>query len=275
MKFKKKMKWINFFILPSLFGIILFYIFPFLKILGNAFIRNSDEIFVGFSNILVVIQNKAFMLASGNTVMYMLISIPLLMSISLLFAKLLWKVSGWIKNIKFLYVMPLAIPAASLSLYWQFFFHQSGILNFLIKDDIDWLHSGYGFWVFVFIYIWKNFGYTVILWLGSISKIPVAILEAARTDGASEWVIFVRIILPNLKQTMLIVYILSLINSFKIFREAYALAGDYPHESMYLLQHLFNNWFRDFELDKMAGATILYLIGLLLILFPMQRFSNH
>ena len=93
------------------------------------------------------------------------------------------------------------------------------------------------------------------------------IYEAARVDGAGEWQCFARITLPNLKGTSFTVLILSVINSFKVFREAYLVAGDYPNRSMYLLQHLFNNWFRDLELDKMAaGAVSMSAIMVILIL---------
>ncbi|GAB2022749.1 hypothetical protein RyT2_18230 [Pseudolactococcus yaeyamensis] len=102
-------------------------------------------------------------------------------------------------------------------------------------------------------------------------SIPKAMVEAAQIDGATSRDIFWRILLPNLKPTAFVVYLLAIINSFKVYRDIYALAGDYPHQSMYLLQHLFNNWFRDFELDKMAAGTILYLIGLLAIILPAQR----
>ena len=50
---------------------------------------------------------------------------------------------------------------------------------------------------------------------------------------------------------------LSFLNSFKVFREAYLVAGDYPHESMYMMQHLFNNWFRELSLDKMAAGAVI------------------
>ena len=49
---------------------------------------------------------------------------------------------------------------------------------------------------------------------------------------------------------------LSVLNAFKVFREAYLVAGDYPQEKMYLLQHLFNNWYRDLSLDKMSAAAV-------------------
>ena len=62
--------------------------------------------------------------------------------------------------------------------------------------------------------------------------------------------------MPGLLPTLFTISVLSLLNSFKVFREGYLVAGDYPHESMYLLQHLFNNWFRDLSLDKMAAGAV-------------------
>ena len=88
-------------------------------------------------------------------------------------------------------------------------------------------------------------------------------------DGASERQVFWKVIFPNLKSSLYTITVLSFLNSFKVFREAYLVAGSYPHEDMYLLQHLFNNWFVNLELDKMAAAavcvgTVLFLIILLL-----------
>lgn len=63
--------------------------------------------------------------------------------------------------------------------------------------------------------------------------------------------------------------VLSVLNGFKVFREAYLVAGDYPQEKMYLLQHLFNNWYRDLSLDKMSAAAVLtglVIFGLIRIL---------
>ncbi len=131
------------------------------------------------------------------------------------------------------------------------------------------MDSPTAFWVLVGSYLWKNLGYDVVLWMAGLSSISNAIYEAARIDGAGEWTIFRRITLPCLLPTLFTVSVLSLLNSFKVFREAYLVAGDYPHRSMYLLQHLFNNWFRDLSFDRMAAGAvltamvILCLIGLL------------
>lgn len=68
---------------------------------------------------------------------------------------------------------------------------------------------------------------------------------------------------------MYTITVLSFLNSFKVFREAYLVAGAYPQQKMYLLQHLFNNWFTNLEMDKMAAAgvciTVVFLMGVLLL----------
>ncbi|MGX7418291.1 carbohydrate ABC transporter permease [Carnobacterium gallinarum] len=267
----KKVKMIHFFIVPSLLGVFFLYLLPLFQIIFSVMTQQASKRFVGLDNVYLILKNEAFLLASKNTLLFMGISIPLLMGSSLLFSMVLHKMVGIFQQFKVWYILPLAIPAVSLSFFWNFFFSSSGMLNSLFNSRIDWLNTRFSFLVIVFIFIWKNFGYMVILWLGGMASISKSMIEAARIDGANERAIFLRIILPNLKLTAFVVYLLSIINSFKIFRDVYALAGDYPNEQIYLLQHLFNNWFRDFELDKMSAGTVLYVLALVVILLPVQK----
>ena len=116
-------------------------------------------------------------------------------------------------------------------------------------------------------YLWRNIGYDMVLWLAGLSTISPAIYEAARVDGANSWQQFTKITIPQLLPTLFTIVVLSLLNSFKVFREAYLIAGDYPHDSMYMLQHLFNNWFVSLDIDQLsAAATIVAGIILILIL---------
>ena len=227
--------------------------------------------FIGMANFMEVFQNKAFALAMGNTVHFVAVCIPILLSLSLGIAVLLTKNSQVSKIIKTGVLVPMAIPVASVVLLWQFLFSGNGFLNGFLHifgvNGPNWMNTSYSFWILVFSYVWKNLGYTVILWLAGISMIPGDIYEAARVDGAGEWQCFWKMTIPNLKGTFFTVTVISLLNSFKVFREAYLVAGDYPHGSIYLLQHLFNNWFRNLELDKMAaGAVSLSVVLLVLIL---------
>jgi len=150
---------------------------------------------------------------------------------------------------------------------WKLAFYKQGFLNlFLTRAGLftglwgevhrDYLGTGAAFWVLVGSYVWKNMGYTLILWLAGLGGISGEMLEAAKVDGAGSWQRFWRITLPNLKGSLFTIVILSFLNSFKIYREAYLTAGAYPDKSIYLLQHLFNNWFVNLELDKMAAAAV-------------------
>ena len=79
------------------------------------------------------------------------------------------------------------------------------------------------------------------------------------------------ITLPNLKGSLYTITVLSFLNSFKVFREAYLVAGSYPDKSMYLLQHLFNNWFVNLDLDKMAAAAVCVGMVLFMAILLLQR----
>ena len=133
------------------------------------------------------------------------------------------------------------------------------------------MNSGYAFWILVFSYIWKNLGYDIVLWIAGLSGISENIYEAARVDGAGEWKCFISITLPNLLPSLFTISVLSLLNSFKVFREAYLVAGNYPHESIYLMQHLFNNWFLDLDLDKMAAAAVINGLVIFMLILLLKR----
>ena len=169
--------------------------------------------------------------------------------------------------------MPMAVPAASVVLVWKVFFHERGLINALLTalgmESIDWMGSGAAFWMLVISYVWKNLGYTMVLWTAGLDGIPENVYEAARVDGADGAQTFFYVTLPNLRGTAYTILVLSLLNTFKVFREAWLVAGDYPQESMYILQHLYNNWFRSLDYDKIAAASVMtslvvfLLIGLL------------
>ena len=134
---------------------------------------------------------------------------------------------------------------------------------------VNWMGSGASFWVLIISYLWKNLGYTVVLWTAALGAIPGSIYEAAQIDGANSLQCFLHMTLPNLKTGAYSIAVLSLLNSFKVFREAWLVAGDYPQERMYLVQHLYNNWFRELDYDKIAAASVLVscvVLGLIALL---------
>lgn len=269
-RMKKAGAWKGFFfILPSLCGLILFYLLPYLDVIKRSFSSPVTGEFTGLDNYWLVFGNKAFQLAVKNTVRFIITCVPILVISSLLVAVILQKiVKGNLLKIGFLF--PMAIPVASVVLLWKGVFDPQGFLNSFLNlfgiSGNDWMNTKSAFWVLVFSYVWKNMGYCMILWLASLAAIPKEMYEAANIDGSGEAACFLYITLPNLLSSFFTITVISLINSFKVYREAYLVAGDYPDQSIYMMQHLFNNWFRDLSLDKLAvGAVINTAIFVVLI----------
>lgn len=253
------------FIAPSLVGVSIFVLLPFADVVRRSFLNSMGERFVGIQNYISVLDNQAFRLAAGNTLKFAVICIPALVFFSLLLAvtvqSVRWGRDGW----KTCFLLPLAVPAASVALIWQILFHQNGLVNNLLMEagltPVDFMNTGAAFWVLMLSYLWKNLGYDMILWMAGLSGIPRDIYEAAALDGAGSVKSFFFITLPNLLSVLSTIFVLSLLNSFKVFREAYLVAGDHPHTSMYMLQHLFNNWFTAMDMEKLsAGAVMLALV---------------
>lgn len=263
------------FLLPSLIGVSLFVLIPFVDVIRRSFVGAILEEWVGLKNYADTLRNPAFQLACKNTLRFVLVCIPALLALSLLLGVFLQQQRALGSLLKTAFLFPMAIPVASVALVWRVLFHQSGIVNGVLSwlgvSPIRWMNSPAAFWVLVGSYLWKNLGYDIVLWMAGLSGISTNLYEAARIDGAGEWTIFRRITLPCLLPTLSTVSVLSLLNSFKVFREAYLVAGDYPHESMYLLQHLFNNWFRDLSFDRMAAGAVMVCAVILLLILPLQR----
>ncbi len=261
-------------LLPSFAGVLVFYLLPYADVVRRSFLGAVDNRFMGIDNYRTVLDNMAFQLAVKNTIRFTFICIPALILIALVCAVVLQK-SKYGGMIKSAFLMPMALPAVSVALMWRLLFHSQGMLNDWLShleiSGTDWMNNNSAFWVLVGTYIWKNLGYDIVLWMAGLSGISENIYEAARVDGASEWQCFLKITLPNLKSSLYIITVLSFLNSFKSFRESYLVAGDYPHESIYMIQNLFNNWFRDFSFDKMAAAAVMESAVLLVFIVLFQR----
>lgn len=281
MKIIKKKPYL-FFMAPSFAGILLFVLIPFMDVFRRSFTMAVTSRFNGVENYKIIFHNQAFLLAVKNTLRFTGVCIPLLVILGLCVALPLGNLKR-AQLIKSLYLFPMAMPTATIVIVWKMVFYKQGFLNLLLTRigemtgwfegvvQIDYLGSNASFWVLVGSYIWKNMGYTVILWMAGIMSISGEMIEAAKVDGAGKIQCFFRIMLPNLKASLYIIVILSFLNSFKVYREAYLVAGSYPQENMYLLQHLFNNWFVNLDLDKMAAAAVCTGTFLFLVIILLQR----
>ncbi len=256
------------FLAPSLTGFAVFYIIPFL--VGGYYSLVSSPVkgkFVGLSNYAGLLNNAVFLTAAKNTLIFTGISVPLNMAISLGFAMLLARKIYMKKLLRTFFITPLVIPVASVVLVWQILFDSFGSVNALLHDiglqPVDWMGSSWARLVVVIVYLWKNAGYNMVLFLAGLQNIPAEYYESASIDGAGFFRKFRSITCVYLTPTTFLVMIMSIINSFKVFRETWMLAGDYPHDSIYMLQHYMNNMFASLDYQKLTTAA--YLMAVLVV----------
>lgn len=118
----------------------------------------------------------------------------------------------------------------------------------------------------------------IILFLAGLQNIPKDYYETADIEGAGKFHQWIRITLVYLTPTIFFVAFMSIINSFKVFRETYLIAGDYPHDRIYMLQHYMNNMFQSLDIQKLTAAAV-FMVGCIFIfvagMFAMERRFRH
>jgi len=259
------------FLIPSLVGVLTFFVLPFIIVIYESFIEDPiSKKFVFFDNYINLIKNFAFNDAVNNTLLFSLIAVPLAVVLSLLLAIALESNLPMRSQFRTIFLSPMMVPTASIVLIWQVMFHYNGAFNSILStfgiDPVDWLKSDYSIIVIVILFLWKNLGYNMILFMAALGNIPKDILEVSMLEGAGPVKQFFKIKLPFLSSSILFVTILSLINSFKVFREVYLLAGSHPYGKLYTLQHFMNNTFESIDYQKLSAAAILMGIAMIIII---------
>ncbi|MGN0364704.1 MAG: carbohydrate ABC transporter permease [Suilimivivens sp.] len=277
----KKGKLMSFgYLLPSLGGVLLFFVLPFLIVIYYSMVDNPiNHQFVFLDNFIMVFKNAAFLQAARNTLIFSATAVPLAVVLSLFLAMMLESKIPCRSQFRTFFLSPMMVPVASVVLIWQVLFHYNGTMNEVLAvfhlDKIDWLNSAYAQVVLVVLFLWKNLGYNMILFMAALSSMPKDILEVAVLESASPFQIFWHIKLRYMSSTILFVTIMSLINSFKVFREIYLLKGDYPYDTMYMLQHFMNNTFGRLDYQKMSAAAIMMAVVMVIIIGILFLTENY
>ena len=221
------------FILPSFAGVCIFWLIPYVDVIRRSFCGAVNGEFVGIENYRTIFANKAFRLAAGNTLRFFGVCVPLLVVLSLIIAVLLAGQKRFTQILKSFFLLPMAIPVASVVLLWRLLFDDQGLLNHLLHmlsvQTTDWMNTGASFYVLVISYIWRNLGYDVVLWMAGLSAIPAALYEAAKVDGATRMQLIWNITIPSLLPTYFVLLMLNIANFLSNGMEQY-----------YVFQNAFN-----------------------------------
>ncbi|MTI71849.1 MAG: sugar ABC transporter permease [Firmicutes bacterium] len=239
------------YILPSFIGFMILYVLPLIWGIKYSFSRSGfDNTFVAFNNYAEVINNEAFRLAFLNTSIFMVIAIPLIIILSFILALIIFETKPP-KILMLFIIIPMAIPSASVAGFFRKVFG-TGYNNLL--------DSEYAMIAVILIFIWKNTGYNLIIYIVSLTQMDKSLIESAEINGASYIQKLKYIIIPLLTPSTVFVGIITIINSFKVFRDVYILQGSYPNPNIYMLQHFMNNKFRDLQYEKLTSAAYIFAI---------------
>ena len=261
---------------PSLIGFSLFYLGPFIMAFYHTIMRQGAGLeFAGLDNYIQLFNNEIFRRGFRNSVVFIGLSVPISMTVSLAIAMGIDKLKKQKRLLQCIVLIPIVIPTASIAFFWKQFFSMQGSMNRIMGliglSTIDWLNSPFALSVIVCVFIWKNIGYNTILFTAGLHNIPTTYYESASLDGANGIDQFRYITWIYLLPTTSLVFIMSIINSFKVFKEVYLIAGGYPHESIYMLQHYMNNMFMSLNYQKLSTSAYILVIFIIMLLAILIR----
>ena len=268
------------FSLPSIIGMLVFFLIPFvICIILSLTDSISSMKLVVIDNYGDIISSRTFRLAVWNTFKFIIVAVPLIMIFSLTIAMLLYQKLAGFEFFRSIFVFPLVLPVSSVILFFQLVFAENGFANdFLSLLGLpvkNWLDSSYSFVVLVILYIWKNCGYNIILFLAALNSIPKVYYEAAEMDTESRISKLRYITLPMIRPYLFFILVISIINTFKSFKEAYILCGNYPNENIYMIQHFMNNNFQNLNYTRLSVGAILIFAIIFIFIFILLKFRKN
>ncbi|MFI3170785.1 MAG: sugar ABC transporter permease [Eubacteriales bacterium] len=233
---REKNDWIAayIFIAPLVIGLGIFYIYPFLQNFWFSFNdvnKFNVSTFNGVQNYIDLFRDPELFTSLYNTFLYVLITVPIGILLSLFTAGLLNSKIRGKSFYRTIYFLPSVTMPVAVSLVWRFIFNGDyGVLNSILKiigiQGTAWLaNDSTALYVVMFVGIWSTFGYNSIILLAGMQGISGSYYEAAEIDGAGAFAKFFKITLPLVTPTIFFVLITGLISGFQVFDSLYMLVG--------------------------------------------------
>lgn len=265
---RKKSLWL--FLLPGLLMLMVFYIVPFF---GGIYFSLTDgsihNRFVGMSNYVRIWQNEVFRLGFINTLELSLLCAPLIFITAFILAAMLRTLQDQSAPFRNVLVMPYLMPSSAMLLIWLLLFDYGGVINQICAalglERVLWLESNRLRIPVVLLYIWKNVGFSVVIFSAALQSVPEAYYEFASLEGANAWQKELKITLPLILPTAFLVFVLAWVNAFKIFKEVYFIGGAYPQDAVYTLQHFMNNKFARLDYQDVTAAAYSFAVVVLIL----------
>ena len=284
---RRAARWLTWlFLAPTILGLGLFTMVPIVASFVLAFFRwdiISAPEFVGTANFADLATDPTVRVSFLNTFGFVIVAVILQLAIALLLASLVQsRMPSWLRTFfRSAFFFPLILSAASVSLVMAYLFNEEfGLVNRVLAainlPEVGWFTTSAGaITVVVLVYVWQNFGFTFLLFVGGLASIPRDVYEASSIDGATGWKQFRSITLPLLSPTVLVASVMAIISALQIFDQPYVMTRGGPGDATRTaVMVIFESAFQQLEFGRASAIGIvltLIIIGVTALQFRLSR----
>ncbi|WP_026574259.1 carbohydrate ABC transporter permease [Bacillus sp. UNC438CL73TsuS30] len=264
------------FLLPNLTGFLIFTVIPIIATFLLSLFDWSliaEPKFVGFDNYIhLFTRDPEFGSVIFNTFFYVIVYVVLNLIVSIGFAAWLNQKIKGIKIYRALLFLPVLVSPVAIAMVWQWMYEpESGLLNWLLQlvgiHGPNWIgNTKWAMISLILMCVWQNFGYNMIIFLAALQGVSPSILEAASIDGAGPFVRFFKIMLPAISPAIFFGTVMTLINAFQVFDQAYVLTNGGPGNATEVLGlYIYKNAFQWFKMGNGAALAVIMFSFILII----------
>jgi len=271
------------FMLPSLLFFAGFVIFPMGMGLFTSFFNYTmtDFSFVGLANYKELIADPIFQKALWNTIIIVLVSVPVTCIFSLWVASVIYKMhDAYTSLFRCIFYLPVVTGSVAVTVVWKWMFSPyTGILNYVFKNlgliskNINWLGSPeYALGCIILILLTTSVGQPIVLYVSALSNVDHSLVEAAEVDGATNLQVFWKIKWPQIMPTTLYILVITTINSFQCFALIQLLTSGGPNNSTQTIMYYI--YYNAFKLSRYGyGSAMGVILALIIAVFSALQFK--
>jgi putative chitobiose transport system permease protein len=258
------------FLFPAGIVLLIFFFLPFFQTIGLSFFNYSHSIyspdFAGIKNYIDILHNPVFYKVMWNTILYLVVAVPILAIFPLFLAVLINQKIRGITLYKILIYLPVIVSIVVAAIAFKWLYAQDGILNYFIQllhlNKIGWLTDPkYAIYSVIIVTIWKGIGYYMMIYLASLMSVPKELYEACDIDGANFWQKHLTVTVPHLMPTIALVTTISSISAMKIFAEIYVMTKGGPLDSTKtIVYYIYEKAFENLDLGYASAMAVILLI---------------
>jgi len=271
------------FLLPTLIVFVGFVIVPMVLCLFNSFFNYTSTTFefIGFANYVKMFSDAVFIRALLNTLLIVVISVPVVTVFSLWVGSVIYKMSAkWTSFMRCIFYLPVVTGTVAVTVVWKWMFNQyTGVFNYVLKStgvihqNISWLgNEKFAIWCIILILFTTSIGQPIVLYVSALGNVDQSLVEAAEVDGANKFQCFWKIKWPQIMPTTLYILVITTINSFQCFALIQILTSGGPNNSTQTIMYYI--YYQAFKLDQFGyGNAMGIILAIIIAIFSAIQFK--